>query len=299
MNRNLLAFGILALALVSCSSPELNTPSSTQERPAREKPRKAKPGQTKKSPEKASEPKGSPARKQLRMLVVRPEIGLEYDRDLFNHWTTQPTGCDTRDTVLARQDQTGRRCGAASGAWFSLYDGEQLTDPGDLDVDHMIPLSEAWDSGAARWSEARREAFANDLYPFALIAVSASSNRSKSDQDPGEWLPDFRPFLCQYTARWIDVKLRWKLSIDRAEAVALRGLVTSCRTRSLRLDVSWNRRPVVKPRAVPKNRKPGGGDPRFSTCSSAIAAGYGPYRRGQDPEYNNYTDGDGDGSVCE
>lgn len=299
MSRNLLVFGILTLALAACSSPEPNTPSKIQDRPVREKPRKAKSKQKKELPERASEPKGSQARKQLRMLAVRPEIGLEYDRDLFNHWITQPSGCDTRDTVLARQDQTGQRCGAASGAWFSVYDGEQLSDPGDLDVDHMVPLSEAWDSGAARWNSARREAFANDLYPFALIAVSASSNRSKSDQDPGEWLPDFRPFLCQYTARWIDVKLRWNLSIDRAEAAALRGLVANCPTRSLRLDISWNRRPVARPRANPKAVKPGRGDPRFSSCASAIAAGYGPYRRGQDPEYGDYTDGDGDGTVCE
>src|SRR5205085_10550088 len=86
----------------------------------------------------------------------------------------------------------------------------------DLDVDHMVPLAEAWDSGARTWSTARRTAYANDLTdPRSLIAVSAGSNRSKGDQDPAEWTPSRN--VCNYVKQWVVVKTRWSLSVNEAE----------------------------------------------------------------------------------
>ena len=119
-----------------------------------------------------------------------------YDRDLFHHWIdADGDGCDTRDEVLIAESVTTVQvsqpgCTLSGGQWVSLYDGVQTTDPSTFDIDHMVPLAEAWDSGAWNWDAQQREAFANDLtHAEALIAVSASSNRSKGDQDPAEWQP--------------------------------------------------------------------------------------------------------------
>src|SRR5688572_2022831 len=100
-----------------------------------------------------------------------------YSRDRFPHWASQGNGCDTREVVLQR-DGSGVSVGddcKATGEWFSEYDGETFDDPGDLDIDHMVPLANAWRTGAATWTDEQREAFANDLTQPQLIAVSASS----------------------------------------------------------------------------------------------------------------------------
>lgn len=93
----------------------------------------------------------------------------------------------------------------------------------------MGPLAEAWDSGASTWSAAQREAYANDLGADAsLVAVTARSNRSKSDQDPAQWLPPAPEVHCRYVAEWVGTKLRWALSADEAEAEALREVAAGC-----------------------------------------------------------------------
>jgi hypothetical protein len=96
-------------------------------------------------------------------------------------------------------------------------------------MDHMVPLKEAWDSGANTWSASRRQAFANDIdLPEALIAVSASSNRSKSARDPAEWLPTNTSYRCQYVEDWMTVKVKWELSVDAKEFEALRSVSVGC-----------------------------------------------------------------------
>lgn len=319
MKRPLLLCLIVPIVLAGCSESEPAPESPPKaESPSGQPKQKTGPqkerGQSKKPAVKAAakaKPQTSTplAARALRKLRVAPETSSGYDRDLFEHWSYQSSGCDTRDVVLARSDQAGNPCGSDSGVWVSAYDGVRLTDPGELDVDHMVPLAEAWDSGARTWTAARREAYANDLHPWSLLAVSASSNRSKSDQDPAEWMPTNRAFTCQYTARWIAVKFRWRLSVDPDEAQALRGLVRGCSPEQLKLDGKWERTaPAVvsaspkkkaKKKVRPKLRGTGGSDPLFSTCTAAAAAGYGPYRRGADSEYGNYRDADGDGLVCE
>jgi hypothetical protein len=173
----------------------------------------------------------------LGKLTVTAENNVGYDRDAFKHWITLPGGdCDVRQWVLYRQDRaSGRACGNERGDWVSVYDGKRLTVSRELDIDHMVPLAEAWGSGASGWSNEQREAFANDLYKFSLIAVSASSNRSKSDRDPAEWLPPRRAFICKYVARWTAVKYRWKLSLDPSEKRTIRRTFTGCPKGALRL----------------------------------------------------------------
>lgn len=102
----------------------------------------------------------------------------------------------------------------------------------------MVALKEAWDSGARGWSANRRRAFANDLGDRrSRRAVSASSNRSKSDRDPAEWLPPVKGFHCTYATQWVVVKVRWRLTADRAEKRTLRSVLVTCPTKKVRVTV--------------------------------------------------------------
>jgi hypothetical protein len=124
---------------------------------------------------------------------------------------------------------TGIGCSVLTGSWFSVYDAVTITESSRLDIDHMIPLKEAWDSGANTWSADRRQAFASDLdLPQALIAVSESSNRSKSARDPAERLPTNSSYVCQYVEDWMIVKTKWDLTVDTKEFEALRSVSVKC-----------------------------------------------------------------------
>ncbi|MGW8745963.1 HNH endonuclease family protein [Streptomyces sp. NPDC055794] len=169
-------------------------------------------------------------------LPVAAESRAGYDRDAFRHWNSgaDPSdGCNTRAEVLIEEavepPTVGPKCRLTGGRWWSYYDQVWVTSASGLDIDHMGPLAEAWDSGASTWSAAQREAYANDLGADAsLVAVTARSNRSKSDQDPATWLPPAAEVHCRYVAEWVGTKLRWALSADEAEAEALREVAADC-----------------------------------------------------------------------
>jgi len=170
----------------------------------------------------------------LLSLTMAPEVTSGYDRDLFRHWIdADRNGCDARKEVLIQESLTqvglGDRCKVETGSWLSVYDNQLITDSSKLDIDHMIPLKEAWDSGADQWTAAKRQAFANDLdLPQALIAVSAGSNRSKSARDPSDWLPTNQSYICQYIQDWMIVKVKWELSVDQREFNTLSNVATRC-----------------------------------------------------------------------
>ncbi len=123
----------------------------------------------------------------------------------------------------------GAGCSLTGGRWVSLYDGLSFTDPADLQIDHVVALAEAWDSGASAWSPAEREDYANDLgEPWPLIAVSAASNQSKSDSDPADWLPPAPAAECPFLSAWIATKARWNLAVDPREHDALVREIADC-----------------------------------------------------------------------
>ena len=153
-----------------------------------------------------------------------------YSRDRFPHWREAGANCDVRDKVLAR-DGTGvrtRGCNVVSGRWVSSYDGRSHTDPSDMDIDHLVPLADAWRSGADEWDDERRADFANDLTRPALRPVTSSVNRSKGDQDPSQWKPDERGEWCDYARDWIAVKHYWRLTVTTAEKSALTEMLETC-----------------------------------------------------------------------
>ncbi|MFF0158056.1 HNH endonuclease family protein [Streptomyces sp. NPDC005263] len=171
------------------------------------------------------------ARTYLASLTVATEDRTGYDRDLFPLWITQSGTCNTRETVLKRDGSnvvTDSACAATSGSWYSPYDGATWTAASDLDIDHLVPLAEAWDSGASGWTTARRQAFANDLTRPQLIAVTDNVNQSKGDQDPATWMPSRTAYRCTYVRAWVQVKYYYDLSVDSAEKSALTNYLASC-----------------------------------------------------------------------
>lgn len=160
-------------------------------------------------------------------LPVAPEGSRDtYDRDLFGGAWTSRGGCDTRCQVLAR-DRRDDLPGLPHGGWLSTYDGYTTDDPTELDIDHVVPLAEAWRSGAAAWDGNRRIAFANDVTDGALVAVTAATNRAKGDRDPAGWQPPRTAAWCDYVAGWTTTKLRWGLHADEAEVRALTNMAAS------------------------------------------------------------------------
>ncbi|MFG2132359.1 HNH endonuclease family protein [Streptomyces sp. NPDC048751] len=169
-------------------------------------------------------------------LPLAAEVRAGYQRTSFKHWNAgqNPTdGCNTRAEVLISEaivpPEILPGCKLSGGLWWSYYDAKWLTAASALDIDHMVPLAEAWDSGASQWTAKRREAYANDLGAQAsLVAVSAASNRSKADQDPAQWLPPAVDVTCRYASEWIATKLRWGLTVDAVELEALTQLSDGC-----------------------------------------------------------------------
>ncbi len=243
-------------------------------------------------------------RNAVDLLHVAAETRDGYDRDLFEHWVDADDNCrDTRDEVLAAEALVAvSGCDVEEGSWRSMYDAEMFTDSSELDVDHMVPLAEAWDSGAISWRPDTRERFANDLGdPRALLAVSASSNRSKSDQDPAEWLPERR--TCRYVTYWVVVKTRWSLTVDPTEQAALAGLADGCPDRTITVALAEvGRGPAPDPpqesEAPPERSCEAGYSPCVPVFPPDLDCGDldGPYRvTGDDP---HGLDGDGDGVAC-
>ena len=174
---------------------------------------------------------GATARSYLAQLTVATEDRTGYDRDLFPHWITQSGACNTRETVLKRDGSgvvTDSSCAATSGSWYSVYDGATWTAASDLDIDHLVPLAEAWDSGADSWTTSRRQSFANDLTRPQLIAVTDNVNQAKGDQDPATWMPSRTAYRCTYVRAWVQVKYYYDLSVDSAEKSALTSYLASC-----------------------------------------------------------------------
>ncbi|KAF2147223.1 uncharacterized protein K452DRAFT_240515 [Aplosporella prunicola CBS 121167] len=177
-------------------------------------------------------PSESTARNELGSLVVKAQGSSSgYSRDEFKHWITISGSCDTRETVLKRDGTnvvTSSACSATSGTWESPYDGATWTDKSDVDIDHMVPLSNAWKSGASSWTASQRQAFANDLTNPQLWAVTDNVNQSKGDKGPEEWKPPLASFYCTYAKSWVKVKSVYDLTVTSSEKSALEDMLDTC-----------------------------------------------------------------------
>src|SRR3954451_6765601 len=245
-------------------------------------------------------PAGESAVAVLATLAVKgraPKTG--YGRDQFGPaWAdVDRNGCDTRNDVLAR-DLTGESfkagthdCVVVSGTLADPYTGQTLAfqkgDAASVDIDHVVALSNAWQTGAFRWDEARRTALAND--PLNLLAVDYSANRQKGDADAATWLPSSKGYRCAYVARQVAVKAAYGLWVTRPEHDAIAAVLDTCPTEPV--PTSAAPIPADVP-AGPPTEQP------YANCAAARAAGAAPLHRG-DPGWSDTMDGDGDGTACE
>ncbi|MEU7553142.1 HNH endonuclease family protein [Streptomyces sp. NPDC044571] len=228
MIKNLMLRGLPALTLAALPLLTAGTPGAHAE-PSRTAAAAAAPGT-------AGLRAPIPLFDAIDQIPLADEQRAGYKRDLYKHWNrglNSSDGCDTRKEVILNEavvaPQVAAGCKLTGGSWRSPYDNLVVTDAARLDVDHFVPLAEVHDSGGYAWDAARREAYANDqASPDTLIAVSAASNRSKSDKDPAQWLPSDGSYHCTYAATWVGTKLRWNLAADDAERQALLGLAEDC-----------------------------------------------------------------------
>ncbi len=175
------------------------------------------------------------ARQLAAALPVRSEGGsTTYSRTSFKHWIDANGDCqDTRTEVLVAESRvaptytSARHCSVSRGRWISPYDYATWTNPSDVDIDHVVALQEAWESGARIWGPVNRERFANDLgHPWSLEAVTDNVNASKGSRDPAQWLPAGPAARGSFAIKWVTVKYRWRLSVDPAERAALLNILS-------------------------------------------------------------------------
>lgn len=261
-------------------------------------------------------PKGkSSALTLLGKLKVKAEShASSYKRSKFELWIDANGDHEnTRAEVLKSEYKTKAKLNSrhtvTTGTWISPYDGTKITAASKLDIDHLVPLQEAWTSGASGWSAQKREAYANDLgYGASLIAVSAHANRSKGDKEPNAYLPALTSYRCSYVRNWIAVKYRWNLAVNSGEKTALStDLTTYCTSNDW---VSTPGTPNIKalvPNPEPAKHSGGGSGSStggsssvyYKNCDAVRAAGKAPLYAGQPGYATPRLDRDGDGVACE
>jgi hypothetical protein len=240
-----------------------------------------------------------------------------YKRDAFGEaWAdVDKNNCDTRNDILKRDIKgatVDSKCLVQKGAFNDPYTGKVINfdrskgGGGGIDIDHIIPLSLAWKTGASEWDASKRLSFAND--PLNLMASDSSENRKKGDKDASAYLPPNAGFHCEYVARQVTVRAKYGTWITPAEKKAIYTVLQTCPTQTLASadgSLPVNPTPVVPPVDTPAppvetlaEPAAGGEDPKFTSCTKAKAAGFGPYTKA-DVEYTWYKDGDNDGTVCE
>ncbi|MFP5319492.1 MAG: HNH endonuclease [Acidimicrobiia bacterium] len=173
--------------------------------------------------------------------LARPRVAAHdptrgrYERDAWqpHGWEdSDGDGCNTREEVLlaeGRAVQVGAGCKIASGEWTDRYTGRQVTSPAQLQIDHLVALSDAHASGGWAWPADRKVAFANDLRdPDELNAVWGPENERKADYGPDRWLPPNPTARCWYVSAYARIKARWDLTVTPAQWAAMEVVWADC-----------------------------------------------------------------------
>jgi hypothetical protein len=182
----------------------------------------------------ANEPTALAVLNQLEVKGRAPKTG--YSRAAFTHWSDlNRDGCDSRNEILKRDltqiiFKTGTRdCKVISGQLLDPLSGKTLifsSSKSTVDIDHLVSLSNAWQTGAAYFDKKTRESLAND--PLNLLAVDAKLNRQKGDGDAATWLPPLKSFRCKYVAIQVAVKAKYLLWVTSAEREAIIKVLDNC-----------------------------------------------------------------------
>lgn len=176
----------------------------------------------------------APLRTAVRALIVAPEVNTGYDRDrYFGVWKDTNRDCqNTRQEVLIQETRaalayTSRGCTVSRGRWVTSWDNRVHSYASTVQIDHTVPVHEAWGSGARYWSQTRRVAFYNDLSDSRTLSAQTSAlNSAKQAKGPEAWMPPAN--RCAYIGHWVAVKIRWGLRVDSVEKAALVRLANSC-----------------------------------------------------------------------
>ena len=171
-----------------------------------------------------------------------------YDRKAqFGRWVNDPndeTCMNTRAKVLVRDSATAvmfkenNNCVVSEGRWKDPYTGQAFNLANEIQIDHLVPLKNAYVSGAYKWSFRARCLYANYLgYDFHLLSVSSTENLKKSDKAPDKYVPPHTNFTCAYVRNWLTVKLLWGLAMTVPEANAIRKIMidNNCATTQFRI----------------------------------------------------------------
>jgi hypothetical protein len=161
-----------------------------------------------------------------------------YSREQFPHWKDpDKNGCDTRNDILKRDltkvsfKSGTNNCKVISGSLLDPYSNKLISfdlskSASNIDIDHIVALSNAWQTGAFQITPTQRTNFAND--PLNLLAVDAKLNRQKGDGDAATWLPPYKSYRCTYVARQVMIKVKYKLWVTPPEKAAISKLLDGC-----------------------------------------------------------------------
>lgn len=272
-------------------------------------------------------PRTATALQALEGLVVKgraPTTG--YDRQQFGQaWAdVDRNGCDTRNDILRRDvgdavlKEGTQGCVVLSGSVADPYSGTQRhflrgeDTSSDVQVDHIVALSDGFQTGAQQLSEEQRVAFAND--PLNLVAVDGPLNQQKSDSNAASWLPPNTAYRCTYVARQVAVKSRYGLWVTAAERDAIAAVLQGCPGQQLPISAEVATPPTgvtgsgaggavaeeaatEAPPAAPVPSAEAGGPVVYANCDEARAAGAAPISAGE-PGYSTRLDGNDDGVAC-
>ena len=263
------------------------------------------------SPETAGKGTALAAVASLTVKGRAPKTG--YSRDAFGQawFDADRNGCDTRNDIL-RRDLTDRNmknsCKVLAGTLNpDPYTGTKIRfgygGASEVDIDHVVALSDAWQKGAGKWAPGKLLAFAND--PLNLLAVDAGANRAKGDGDAATWLPSIKSYRCKYVARQVAVKGKYKVWVTSAERDAMVRVLSNCSSTSAPAPGSAPTAAAL-PRSTPTTTTtaPKASAPKapsnvyYANCTAVRAADAAPISAGQ-PGYSRKLDRDGDGIACE
>jgi hypothetical protein len=277
----------------------------------------------------AADAESSAALAKLATLPIEgraPKTG--YDRNLFGDaWTDDVSvagghnGCDTRNDILGRDLIAGETklgwngCTVLAGTLNDPYTGDTVAFSPQVQIDHVVALSDAWQKGAQQWHAPKLRNFAND--PINLQATIGSINQQKGDGDAATWLPPDKSYRCTYVSRIVDVKATYELWVTQAEHDAIARILTNCDApdapteSAVSPSVDVQSATTEPPVAVPPQPEvtseyvppplpvlDTGPSVYYPSCKAAKAAGAAPLYAGE-PGYRSGLDGDGDGVACE
>lgn len=247
-----------------------------------------------------------------------PKTGYDRTGDFGTAWLdVDHNGCDTRNDIVARDLHDIVRsgpCTVLTGTFTEPYTGATMhfvrgQDTSALvQIDHVVALANAWQTGAQKLTQAQRISLAND--PLNLLAADGRANAQKSDGDAATWLPATKSFRCAYVARQISVKATYRLWVAPAERDAMARVLSSCPDQPA-LTSTFAPVPasapvappapapvVEEPAPAPAPEAPAPSSIYYQNCTAVRAAGAAPIRQG-DPGYSRTLDRDGDGIGCE